>query len=143
VLALVERDQADDPVQVILMDASMDVMDGLEATRIIRQRQDPKRFVPWIIGQTAHVSDAFRRECTEAGMVRPRDTWCDRRRALWTVSVFTHFLSILLLVFQDAFLAKPIKLELLSQRLLEAYDAVSQRQPPTADAGQPPAPASS
>ena len=68
-LAQVDSTQPDDPVKVILMDASMDVMDGLEATRIIRSRQASNRLAPWIIGQTAHVSDSFRRECSEAGMV--------------------------------------------------------------------------
>ena len=42
--------------------------------------------------------------------------------------VLTRGRSFLLVFSQDAFLAKPIKLELLSQRLLEAYEAISQRQ---------------
>jgi len=36
----------------ILMDASMDVMDGMECTRVIRAQQLPHRVRPFIIAQT-------------------------------------------------------------------------------------------
>ena len=39
-------------VQAILMDASMDVMDGMECTRVIRAQQLPHRTRPFIIAQT-------------------------------------------------------------------------------------------
>lgn len=39
-------------VQCILMDASMDVMDGMECARIIRAQQLPSRTRPFIIAQT-------------------------------------------------------------------------------------------
>lgn len=42
-------------VQCILMDASMDVMDGMEATRVIRAQQLPSRTRPFIIAQTVSV----------------------------------------------------------------------------------------
>jgi len=52
----------------ILMDASMDVMNGEECTRVIRMQQLPQRTRPFIIAQTAHVSDDFRKRCLDAGM---------------------------------------------------------------------------
>jgi CheY-like chemotaxis protein len=55
-------------VQVILMDASMAVMDGLECTRVIRAQQLPHRTRPFIAAQTANVTDAFRQQCLAAGM---------------------------------------------------------------------------
>jgi CheY-like chemotaxis protein len=42
-------------VNCILMDASMDVMDGIECTRVIRAQQLPSRTRPFIIAQTANV----------------------------------------------------------------------------------------
>jgi CheY-like chemotaxis protein len=52
----------------ILMDASMDVMDGLECTRVIRAQQLPHRVRPFIIAQTANVTEEFRQGCLQAGM---------------------------------------------------------------------------
>jgi len=39
-------------IQCILMDASMDVMDGMECTRVIRAQQLPHRLRPFIVAQT-------------------------------------------------------------------------------------------
>jgi len=55
-------------IEVILMDVSMDVMDGIECTTVIRQQQMPHRKRPYIIAQTANTSDDFRSRCAEAGM---------------------------------------------------------------------------
>ena len=55
-------------VQVILMDASMAVMDGLECTRVIRAQQLPHRTRPYIVAQTANVTDEFRKMCLASGM---------------------------------------------------------------------------
>ena len=70
----VEDEPSDDvgrrgPVETILMDASMDIMDGLECSRRIRARQRPDRPRPFIIAQTANVSKEFQAKCLEAGMV--------------------------------------------------------------------------
>jgi len=54
--------------QVILMDANMDVMDGLECTRRIRAQQQPQRAAPYVIAQTANVADEYWIKCKEAGM---------------------------------------------------------------------------
>lgn len=50
---------------VILMDISMPVMSGIEATRILRQTS-PVSGVK-IVALTAHAIDSARRECMEAG----------------------------------------------------------------------------
>ena len=51
--------------QVILMDIQMPEMDGLEATRRIRERWGRSH---WIIAMTAHVMDGEREECLRSGM---------------------------------------------------------------------------
>jgi signal transduction histidine kinase/DNA-binding response OmpR family regulator len=55
------------PYDVVLMDVQMPVMDGLTATRMIRQRQGayPQ---PWIIAMTANALPTDREMCLEAGM---------------------------------------------------------------------------
>jgi CheY-like chemotaxis protein len=58
----------DHEVEVILMDASMDVMDGMECTRVIRAQQLPTRLRPFIVAQTANVTEEFQRKCMDAGM---------------------------------------------------------------------------
>ncbi|MBM9596161.1 hybrid sensor histidine kinase/response regulator [Roseitranquillus sediminis] len=57
---------AEQRLDVILMDVSMPVMDGLEATRTIR-RQEVGPPCP-IVGLTANAFDEDRRRCFEAGM---------------------------------------------------------------------------
>ena len=71
VLAALEREAARGrqyEIQCILMDASMDVMDGLECTRVIRAQQLPQRTRPFIIAQTANVTEEYRVKCMESGM---------------------------------------------------------------------------
>ena len=55
-------------IEVILMDASMDVMDGMECTRVIRAQQLPTRIRPFIVAQTANVTEEFQQKCMDAGM---------------------------------------------------------------------------
>jgi PAS domain S-box-containing protein len=62
-LQVLERESFD----VILMDRHMPVMDGLEATRRIRQMAQPVSSIP-IIGITAGASEADIKICLESGM---------------------------------------------------------------------------
>jgi CheY-like chemotaxis protein len=71
VLELLEREAKkgrEHEIQCILMDASMDVMDGMECTRLIRDQQMPHRIRPFIIAQTANVTEEYRHMCLQAGM---------------------------------------------------------------------------
>lgn len=52
---------------LILMDVRMPVMDGLEATRRIREDSSPSRRVP-IIAMTAHAMNGARAQCIASGM---------------------------------------------------------------------------
>jgi CheY-like chemotaxis protein len=71
VLAALEAAAALGPqheVECILMDASMDIMDGLECTQTIRAQQVVGRTRPFIIAQTANVTSEYRLRCEESGM---------------------------------------------------------------------------
>ena len=57
----------DDGFDVILMDCQMPVMDGLEATRRLRELEDDERRTP-ILALTANAFDDSRRACLTAGM---------------------------------------------------------------------------
>ncbi|MEM6793513.1 MAG: ATP-binding protein [Acidobacteriota bacterium] len=52
---------------IVLMDVQMPTLDGLEATRRLRQ-QWPERWRPAVIAVTAHASESDRLQCLEAGM---------------------------------------------------------------------------
>jgi len=57
------------PYDMLLMDVQMPEMDGLEATRLIRQEwASPTQ--PWIVAMTAHARASDREECLQAGMNR-------------------------------------------------------------------------
>jgi CheY-like chemotaxis protein len=62
-LAALERQHYD----VVFMDVQMPRMDGLQATRQIRQRHPPGQR-PWIVGLTASVLEQEQRACRDAGM---------------------------------------------------------------------------
>lgn len=62
----VERVQAE-PFDVVLMDVTMPVMDGLDATRAIRELPGPERSVP-IIAFTASVTNKEVKRCLSTGM---------------------------------------------------------------------------
>ena len=62
-VGLVARERFD----VVLMDVQMPVMDGVEATRRIRQMEGPAREVP-IIGLTANVMASEQERYLAAGM---------------------------------------------------------------------------
>lgn len=54
--------------EIILMDVSMPVMDGLEATRMIRSMETATSPRPVIVGLTAHAMPEDRKKCLEHGM---------------------------------------------------------------------------
>ena len=57
-----------EPFDMILMDIQMPEMDGLEATRVIREKEKGTgRHTP-IVAMTAHVMDGDRENCLTAGM---------------------------------------------------------------------------
>lgn len=63
-----EKISADSDIGLILMDCQMPEMDGLEATRLIRQSTEQRvRFVP-IIALTANALEEDKNNCLEAGM---------------------------------------------------------------------------
>ena len=62
-LARIETERYD----IVLMDIQMPVMDGLEATRLIRARDDDKRHLP-IVAMTANAMEGAREEYLAAGM---------------------------------------------------------------------------
>jgi len=55
------------PYDLILMDVQMPEMDGLEATRVVRQRY-PLNLQPRIVAMTANAMQGDREICLEAGM---------------------------------------------------------------------------
>jgi signal transduction histidine kinase/CheY-like chemotaxis protein len=60
---------ASHPYDIVLMDCEMPIMDGLTATRLIREiEKESKRAPIPIVALTAHTSSAYLNQCLEAGM---------------------------------------------------------------------------
>ncbi len=67
-LEAIEAAMAAAPFDACLMDVSMPVMDGLETTRELRQRETATGSHLCVIGLTAYTSAKDRQNCFEAGM---------------------------------------------------------------------------
>lgn len=63
----VDKIRTNPAYRLIFMDLQMPVMDGLEATALIREMQ-PQGYRPVIIAMTANVMEGIRSRCREAGM---------------------------------------------------------------------------
>ena len=90
---------SDPPFDLVFMDVHMPILDGLEATRIIKGlyaiQPDPALRAPPIVALTANAFEEDRRRCIEAGMddylAKPfdrddlqqvLDKWCGARAAI-------------------------------------------------------------
>jgi CheY-like chemotaxis protein len=153
------RDEPANPIHVILMDASMDVMDGLTASRKLRELDEKgggaASVRPYIIAQTGEPSwtvrvagakgqgahGAGKRGGTGTNEERPREAHvcvcvcvCCVPLVCVCVCVFgspanvsAEFQKKCFDAGMDAFLAKPIKLELLSASIQQAWHVVEQQ----------------
>ena len=63
-------DRQKNPIQCIIMDCDMPVMDGWEASRLINEKYAKKaiKFLPTIIAHTAYTSAADIKKCYDSGM---------------------------------------------------------------------------
>ena len=78
-----------EPVDCVLMDIQMPVMDGLEATRVLRQREREQGRTPLpVIALTANALAGERERCLEAGMDDYLAKPFQRQRLLEVVSRF-------------------------------------------------------
>ncbi len=66
--ALRQKSKASQPYHLVLMDVQMPVLDGYNATRLIRKDEDPAVKGVLIIAMTASAIQGDREKCLEAGM---------------------------------------------------------------------------
>ncbi|EEP82380.1 hypothetical protein UREG_07245 [Uncinocarpus reesii 1704] len=68
VRALQQRSKEGNPYHVVLMDVQMPVLDGYDATRKIREDEDPNVNEVLVIAMTASAIEGDREKCIDAGM---------------------------------------------------------------------------
>ncbi|KAI5295876.1 hypothetical protein KEM52_006626, partial [Ascosphaera acerosa] len=66
--ALRRRSKEGQPFHLVLMDVQMPVLDGYNATRLIREDEDPNVHDVLVIAMTASAIDGDREKCIDAGM---------------------------------------------------------------------------
>lgn len=66
--AIRRKSQEEDPFHLVLMDVQMPVLDGYDATRLIREDNDPAVHGVLIIAMTASAIQGDREKCLNAGM---------------------------------------------------------------------------
>lgn len=78
------------PYDIVLMDVEMPVMDGLEATKLIRQREQEQRKSPLpIIGLSGNAREEYIATATQAGMDDYLTKPCERSVLLEKIAFYT------------------------------------------------------
>ncbi|CAG9323522.1 unnamed protein product [Blepharisma stoltei] len=95
---VLNKDNADQPYKLIVMDCEMPEMNGWEASRYINQlyRQGKIKYLPHIVGYSAYCSDEDIKLCYQSGMVEFLPKPCSPDKILNTLKKFYMYKVILI-----------------------------------------------